>query len=184
MSHARHSEPLPLGTPDHPYSKGLMARALVAVGVPLGRAYELAKRIDQDLVERAEQSVELDRVEELALEVLGEEEGSEALRRLRRFRELHEFGIVSGAQFPAVSLQFRMARVERRPVTVAARHEQGQKKQRKGAGWRSHLMFGTNGSPIMGPTLCPVHVMTMARMKSDMAPWRSSSALAQGLRLT
>jgi 2-phosphoglycerate kinase len=93
MSHPRHSEPLPLGTPEHPYSKGLMARALVAVGVPLGRAYELAKRIDQDLVERAEQSVELERVEELALEVLGEEEGSEALRRLRRFRELQELDL-------------------------------------------------------------------------------------------
>ena len=51
MSHPRHSEPLPLGTAEHPYSKGLMARALVAVGVPLGRAYELAKRIDQDLLE-------------------------------------------------------------------------------------------------------------------------------------
>ena len=47
MNQPRHSEPLPLGTPDQPYSKGLMARALVAVGVPLGRAYELAKRIDQ-----------------------------------------------------------------------------------------------------------------------------------------
>src|SRR6266487_2685789 len=93
MSHARHSEPLPLGTPDHPYSKGLMARALVAVGVPLGRAYELAKRIDQDLLERREQSVELDRVEQLAVEVLGEEEGSEALRRLRRFRELQELDL-------------------------------------------------------------------------------------------
>src|SRR5437016_6143554 len=93
MSHPRHSEPLPLGTPEHPYSKGLMARALVAVGVPLGRAYELAKRIDQDLVERAEQSVELERVEELAIEVLGEEEGSEALRRLRRFRELQELDL-------------------------------------------------------------------------------------------
>jgi 2-phosphoglycerate kinase len=90
VSHPRHSEPLPLGTPEHPYSKGLMARALVAVGVPLGRAYELAKRIDQDLLERGEQSVELERVEELALDVLGEEEGSQALRRLRRFRELQE----------------------------------------------------------------------------------------------
>ena len=93
MSHLRHSEPLPLGTSEHPYSKGLMARALVAVGVPLGRAYELAKRIDQDLVERAEQSVELERVEELAIEVLGEDEGSEALRRLRRFRELQELDL-------------------------------------------------------------------------------------------
>jgi 2-phosphoglycerate kinase len=93
MSHPRHSEPLPLGTPDQPYSKGLMARALVAVGVPLGRAYELAKRIDQDLFQRGEQSVELERVEELAVEVLGDAEGSEAARRLRRFRELQELDL-------------------------------------------------------------------------------------------
>src|SRR5439155_1470090 len=69
------------------------ARALVAVGVPLGRGYELAKRIDQDLAERGEQSVELERVEELAIEVLGEEEGSQAFRRLRRFRELQELDL-------------------------------------------------------------------------------------------
>jgi 2-phosphoglycerate kinase len=93
MSHPRYSEPLPLGSPDQPYSKGLMARALVAVGVPLGRAYELAKRIDIDLFHRGEQRIELERVEELALEVLGEEEGSEAVRRLRRFRELQELDL-------------------------------------------------------------------------------------------
>jgi 2-phosphoglycerate kinase len=93
MSHPRHSEPLPLGTADHPYSKGLMARALVAVGIPLGRAYELAKRIDQDLVERGEQGTDLERVEELAVEVLGDAEGSEAVRRLRSFRELHELDL-------------------------------------------------------------------------------------------
>jgi 2-phosphoglycerate kinase len=93
VSHPRHSEPLPLGTPDQPYSKGLMARALVAVGVPLGRAYELAKRIDQYLLDRGEQSVDLEQVQELAVEVLGDEEGSEAVRRLRRFRELHELDL-------------------------------------------------------------------------------------------
>jgi 2-phosphoglycerate kinase len=93
MSHPRHSEPLPLGTPDQPYSKGLMARALVSVGVPLGRSYELAKRIDQDLFQRGEQSVELDRVGELAVEVLGEVEGLETLRRLRRLRELQELDL-------------------------------------------------------------------------------------------
>jgi 2-phosphoglycerate kinase len=93
MSLPRHSEPLPLGTSDHPYSKGLMARALVAVGVPLGRAYELAKRIDQDLLDRGEQSTDLERVEELAVEVMGDDEGSEAVRRLRQYRELHELDL-------------------------------------------------------------------------------------------
>jgi 2-phosphoglycerate kinase len=93
VSHPRRTEPLPLGSAEHPYSKGLMARALVAVGVPLGRAYELAKRIDQDLVERNEQSTELERVEELAVGVLGEEDGSRAVRRLRQFRELQELDL-------------------------------------------------------------------------------------------
>jgi 2-phosphoglycerate kinase len=93
VSHPRRTEPLPLGSAEHPYSKGLMARALVAVGVPLGRAYELAKRIDQDLVERDEQSTELERVEELAIGVLGEEDGSRAVRRLRQFRELQELDL-------------------------------------------------------------------------------------------
>jgi 2-phosphoglycerate kinase len=93
VTHPRHSEPLPLGTPAQPYSKGLMARALVAVGVPLGRAYELAKRIDTDLAERGEEGTDLERVEELAVEVMGEAEGSEAVRRLRQFRELHELDL-------------------------------------------------------------------------------------------
>jgi 2-phosphoglycerate kinase len=93
VTHPRHLEPLPLGTPDQPYSKGLMARALVAVGVPLGRAYELAKRIDLDLFQRGEQSVEFERIEELAVDVLGEADGSDATRRLRRFRELQELDL-------------------------------------------------------------------------------------------
>jgi 2-phosphoglycerate kinase len=70
-----------------------MARALVAVGIPIGRAYELAKRIEQDLAGRNEESVELERFEELAVEVLGEEEGWRAVDRLRRFRELQELDL-------------------------------------------------------------------------------------------
>ena len=93
MTHPRHSEPLPLGTSAQPYSKGLMARALVAVGVPLGRAYELAKRIEADLSARGEEGTDLERVEELAVEVMGQAEGSQAVRRLRSFRELHELDL-------------------------------------------------------------------------------------------
>ena len=93
MSHPRHAEPLPLGNEQQPYSKGLMARALDAVGIPIGRAYELAKRIEQDLAGRNEESVELDRFEQLAMEVLGEPEGSRALERLRRFQQLQELDL-------------------------------------------------------------------------------------------
>jgi 2-phosphoglycerate kinase len=70
-----------------------MARALVAVGVPISRAYELAKRADEDLHGRREVTLELDRFEELAVEVLGEEQGSDTICRLRRFRELQELDL-------------------------------------------------------------------------------------------
>src|SRR6058998_2786483 len=93
MNHRRHIEPLPLGTEDEPYSKGLMARALVAVGVPGVRAYELARRIDKDLQQRGEQTLELERLEELAIDVLGEEQAGGTMRRLRQFAELRELDL-------------------------------------------------------------------------------------------
>ena len=70
-----------------------MARALVAAGVPAVRAYELALRVGVDLAERGEEAVDLDRLEELALEVLGENEGSQAIRRLRRYEALRELDL-------------------------------------------------------------------------------------------
>ena len=93
MSQPRYSEPLPLGGPDEPYSKGLMARALIAVGVPAVRAHELARRVDADLAERGSQSIELERFEELAVAVLGEAEGGNAIRQLRRYQELRELDL-------------------------------------------------------------------------------------------
>jgi len=85
MTEPRHADPLPLGGGDGlPYSKGLMARALMAVGVTADRAYELALRVQDDLTVREEQTVDIDRLEELAHAVLGENEGAQAVRRLRR----------------------------------------------------------------------------------------------------
>jgi 2-phosphoglycerate kinase len=90
MSQPRYSEPLPLGSSDEPYSKGLMARALIAVGVPAVRAHELARRVDADLIERGAHSIELERFEELAVAALGEADGGNAIRQLRRYQELQE----------------------------------------------------------------------------------------------
>jgi 2-phosphoglycerate kinase len=91
MSQPRRIMPLPLGG-EHglPYSRGLMARALMAVGVAPDRAYALARRVGDDLSARSSDVVELDRLEALAVEMLGEVEGSEALRQLRRYQELRE----------------------------------------------------------------------------------------------
>ena len=94
MSEARRIMPLPLGG-EHglPYSRGLMARALMAVGVPPDRAYALARRVGDDLAGRGSETVELDRLESLAVESLGEVEGSEAVRQLRRYQGLRELDL-------------------------------------------------------------------------------------------
>lgn len=89
MSHPRRADPLPLGGEDGlPYSKGLMARALVATGVSRMRAYELALRVETDLRARGVSTIELERLQELAVDVLGEPEGERAIGRLRRYRDL------------------------------------------------------------------------------------------------
>ncbi|HXY17572.1 MAG TPA: hypothetical protein VEH55_05000 [Gaiellaceae bacterium] len=91
MTQPRRIMPLPLGG-EHglPYSRGLMARALMAVGVAPDRAYALARRAADELAVRGTDVMELERLGELAVESLGETEGSEAVRQLRRYQELRE----------------------------------------------------------------------------------------------
>ena len=94
MTEPRRLDHLPLGGEGGlPYSKGLLARALVATGLPAVRAWELALRVEDDLAVRGEASVDLERLEDLAQDVLGEDEGLDAVRRLRRYRELQELDL-------------------------------------------------------------------------------------------
>jgi 2-phosphoglycerate kinase len=92
MSERRRIDPVPLGG-DEPYSKGLMARALMRVGVSAVRAYEIARRVEQDLLARKEDTVTMDRVQELAVEVLGEDEAETTAGRLKRYRDLEELDL-------------------------------------------------------------------------------------------
>ncbi len=91
MTEPRRIMPLPLGG-EHglPYSRGLMARALMAVGVAPDRAYALARRAADELAARGSDVMELERLGALAVESLGEAEGSAAVRQLRRYQELRE----------------------------------------------------------------------------------------------
>jgi 2-phosphoglycerate kinase len=93
MPERRHIDPLHLGTDEHPYSKGLMARALMRAGVGVERAYELARRIEQDLAARGERTADIDRSQELAADVLGDTDGGVAIGRLRRYQELDELDL-------------------------------------------------------------------------------------------
>ena len=91
MTERRRTDPLPLGG-DEPYSKGLMARALIRAGVSPSLAYDVARLVEQDLSERKSGSTDLDRVEELAVSVLGDEAGK-VVGRLRRYQELQELDL-------------------------------------------------------------------------------------------
>jgi len=94
MTEPRHFDPLPLGgSGGLPYSRGLMARALMAAGVSAVRAYDLAQRVQTDLAERGEQTIDLDRLQELAHQVLGENEGAQVVGRLRRYESLRELDL-------------------------------------------------------------------------------------------
>ncbi len=91
MNERRYLAPLPLGGDDGPpWSKGLMARALAATGLSPTRSYELARRADADLLLRGSDRLDLDRLAELAVEVLGEPEAGRTMRRLRRLQALQQ----------------------------------------------------------------------------------------------
>jgi 2-phosphoglycerate kinase len=94
VTHRRHGDPLPLGGADGlPYSKGLMARALIAVGLSAERATQLAGRVERDLLESEQTSANFDRLHELAAELFGDDESGAAIRRLQRFGDLHELDL-------------------------------------------------------------------------------------------
>jgi len=86
----RHTRPLPLGGEDGlPFSKGLMARALMAAGITTDRAYELAVACEDDLTQNQRESISMERLGELAKKALGPADGESAMQRLRRFQDLH-----------------------------------------------------------------------------------------------
>jgi 2-phosphoglycerate kinase len=87
----RYLPKLPLGGDEGPpWSKGLMARALGATGLTPTRAYELARRAEADLLGRGVEQLDLDRLADLAVEVLGERQAGRTMRRLRRLQALHD----------------------------------------------------------------------------------------------
>src|SRR5204863_7263522 len=57
------------------------------------RAYELALAVEADLAASDRPSITIERLEEVAVETLGHEDGSLAMRRLRRYRDLYELDL-------------------------------------------------------------------------------------------
>jgi 2-phosphoglycerate kinase len=74
-----------------PYSKGLMAKTLIGTGLGPERAYELARMIERELRRSRERgTATAERVYDVAAEVVGQQEGEEAVRALRRLQALRE----------------------------------------------------------------------------------------------
>ena len=77
-----------------PYSKGLMAKTLMATGIRPERAYELARLIEGELVRGQEQhAVGAERLYDVAASVLAGHENSEAVLHLRRLQALRELDL-------------------------------------------------------------------------------------------
>ena len=94
MTDRRYRQPMPLGNEDGlPFSKGLMARALIAAGFSADRAYELALAVEAELGKSDRDSISIERLEELAHEALGGVDGGSAMQRLRRYRDLYELDL-------------------------------------------------------------------------------------------
>jgi 2-phosphoglycerate kinase len=95
VNEPRRIMPLPLGGGELglPYSRGLMARSLMAAGVAGHRAYALASRIGDELIERGRDRIEIERLEALAVDVLGEDEARDSVQRLKRYQELRELDL-------------------------------------------------------------------------------------------
>lgn len=71
-----------------PYSKGLMASALMATGLPPSRSYRIARVIQQQLIESGRFSIKIDELRELVYNVLLSHEGKDYADKYRRWQAL------------------------------------------------------------------------------------------------
>ncbi len=85
-----HSKQITLSDKAHglPFSKGLLAQSFTATGLAPGRSYEVASAIQEDLRERDELAITVDRLRELSEAYLSRMAGEEHAVRYRKLRKL------------------------------------------------------------------------------------------------
>jgi len=71
-----------------PFSKGLLSQSFTATGLAPSRSYEVASAIQEDLRQRDELSITVDRLRELSEEYLSRMAGEEFAVRYRKLRKL------------------------------------------------------------------------------------------------
>lgn len=71
-----------------PYSKGLMAQSFMATGLSPAKSYEAARAMEQELRDRGELTVSLERLRDIAASTLSELAGTAYAVRYRRLEEI------------------------------------------------------------------------------------------------
>jgi len=74
--------------PQLPYSKGLMAQALMATGLPPERAYQIASAVGERLHDSRQGTITLQGLEGIATDVLGDDDGRATIARFRKWQNL------------------------------------------------------------------------------------------------
>ena len=74
--------------PALPYSKGLMAQALMATGLAPERSYQIAAAVGERLHDSRQGTITLRGLEEIASDVLGEADGRATIARFRKWQSL------------------------------------------------------------------------------------------------
>ena len=82
--------PIQLVSEEHkvPFSKGLLASALTATGLPPERAFAVAMDVEWQLLQRLDREVSVERLQQMVELVLAESEGERYLQRYRAWHRL------------------------------------------------------------------------------------------------
>jgi 2-phosphoglycerate kinase len=76
-----------------PYSKGLTASSLMATGLGPGRSYAVANKVEQELVALAQETVTVERLRDLTLDVLRKEAGDKYAEAFIKWQSVAELDI-------------------------------------------------------------------------------------------
>jgi 2-phosphoglycerate kinase len=76
-----------------PYSKGLTASSLMATGLPPGRSYAVANKVEQELHALGEERVPAERLRDITLDVLRREAGDEYAAAFIKWQSVAELDI-------------------------------------------------------------------------------------------
>ena len=76
-----------------PYSKGLTASSLMATGLPPGRSYSVANAVEKELIDLGQESVSVEELRDLTLEVLRREAGDEYAEAFLKWQSVAELDI-------------------------------------------------------------------------------------------